>query len=213
MSLVMFDYDGVIVDSFQEVRRDFIAACRKHGFEIDEKIFETLHDDNCYKMMREKYGLEDKEVDAIVKEYEQISKDNSNLKIFEGMKEAIEKIAQEHTIVIITSNTSQNVAAFLEKNGIKGIKDILGADLEQSKIKKINKAVQLYPTDPAYYVGDTTGDIIEGKKAGVITVAVSWGWHKAEKLKKFEPDYLVYSPQELLMLFCAEESSKLNKKR
>jgi len=209
----MFDYDGVIVDSFQDVRRDFIAACCKHGFEIDEKTFETLHDDNCYKMMREKYGLEDKVVDAIIKEYEQISKNNLNLKIFEGMKEAIEKIAQKHSIVIITSNTSQNVAAFLERNGIKGIKDILGADLEQSKIKKIAKAVQLYSADLDYYVGDTTGDVIEGKKAGVITVAVSWGWHKAEKLKQFEPDYLVNSPQELVMLFCAEESSKPKKKR
>ena len=44
---------------------------------------------------------------------------------------------------------------------------------------------------PAYYVGDTKGDMIEGKKAGAVTVAVTWGWHTADNLAEASPDHTV----------------------
>ena len=45
--------------------------------------------------------------------------------------------------------------------------------------------------DEIYYVGDTKGDMIEGKQAGAVTVAVTWGWHTAENLAQASPDHLV----------------------
>ena len=50
---------------------------------------------------------------------------------------------------------------------------------------------------PAFYVGDTKGDMIEGKQAGAVTVAVTWGWHSTEKLTEGSPDYMVHTPTEL----------------
>ena len=51
-----------------------------------------------------------------------------------------------------------------------------------------------------YYVGDTTGDIKEGKQAGIKTVGVTWGWHSKEKMAAAGPNYLVDHPRELLQL-------------
>jgi phosphoglycolate phosphatase len=61
--------------------------------------------------------------------------------------------------------------------------------------KKYNVALQ-----DIYYIGDTTGDIKEGKQAGVKTVGVTWGWHSKEKMAAAKPDYLFDSSQELLQL-------------
>jgi len=61
--------------------------------------------------------------------------------------------------------------------------------------KKYNVVLQ-----DIYYIGDTTGDIKEGKQAGVKTVGVTWGWHSKEKMAAAEPDYLFDNPQELLKL-------------
>ncbi len=33
--------------------------------------------------------------------------------------------------------------------------------------------------------------MIEGKKAGAVTVAVTWGWHTADNLTEASPDHMV----------------------
>ncbi len=204
MSLVMLDYDGVIVDSYDQDYVDFIQACRAHGFEINSKDeYDRLLDDNCFKLMKEYYGLDEGTIDAILKECEKISGNHLNMAIFKGMQSAIKKIAEKHTAIVITSNISAIVSTVLRNNGITEFEDILGADKEKSKIKKIRRAMELYPVDTAYYIGDTAGDMIEGREAGVTTIAVTWGWHSVERLKKTDPDYLVNTPEELTALLCS----------
>lgn len=47
------------------------------------------------------------------------------------------------------------------------------------------------------YVGDMTHDIEAGKKAKLITVAVSWGYQPKEKLLKTNPDFLIENLNQL----------------
>ena len=51
------------------------------------------------------------------------------------------------------------------------------------------------------YFGDMVLDIKAGKKAGVKTVAVSWGYQPREKLKKVDPDFLIDDPLEIKEIF------------
>jgi len=199
----MFDYDGVIVDSFEQVCSDFIKACRTHGFAINEKDFNCFHDDNCYRVMKEQYGLSEEIINEILQEFEQITAKPMHLSIFDGIKDAIKKIAEIHTVVVITSNISANVRQVLYKNGITEFEDVVGAEKEKSKIKKISWAMKSHPSDIPYYIGDTAGDMIEGRQAGAKTIAVTWGWHSADRLKKANPDYLVNTPGELAAFLCS----------
>ncbi|NLN20894.1 MAG: HAD family hydrolase [Syntrophomonadaceae bacterium] len=204
MGLVMFDYDGVIVDSYDQDYVDFVQVCRTHGLEINSKEeYDRLLDDNCYKVMKEYYGLDEGTIDAILKEWEKMSVNYVNLPIFKGIKDAIKKIAEQHRVIVITSNLSELVSTVLGKNGITEFEDILGADVEKSKVKKIRRAMKSYPSDISYYIGDTAGDMIEAREAGAKTIAVSWGYQSAERLKKADPDYLVNSPEELTALLCS----------
>ena len=50
-------------------------------------------------------------------------------------------------------------------------------------------------------MGDTVGDILEAREAGVCTVGAAWGWHGAERLLRAAPDHLAHSPSDLLDLF------------
>lgn len=52
------------------------------------------------------------------------------------------------------------------------------------------------------YVGDSPGDMAAGKNAGAYTVAVTWGYHPAEKLRALDPapDMVIDSPADLLAL-------------
>lgn len=208
MGLVMFDYDGVIVNSQEFFLPDFLAACHENGFtepKGSEDIM-ALFEDNVFQSMMKK-GLAPDIIDKILKSYETKAKLHvDRIKTFAGIDKALKKISAGNTVYIITSNLSDVTAAVLRRNGIECFDGVLGADVEKSKIKKIQMVMQQHPDLQAYYVGDTCGDMVEGKEAGAITVGVTWGWHGAERLKAGMPDHLVDSPEQLAGLLCSSRT-------
>lgn len=202
MSLIMFDYDGVIADSLEAHVKSFLAAFHEHGvtsLNTAQDII-NLYNDNVYESMRH-LGLSEGEIDEILDSYNtKQEKILDQIDFFENMAHTLNELTLSHKVYIITSNIAEVVLLKLAKNGVKGIKGIMGSETAKSKIKKINLAMELHPELKAYYVGDTKGDIEEGKQAGVFTVGVAWGWHGPDKLKDSNPDYLLYEPGELIEL-------------
>jgi len=199
VALVMFDYDGVIVDSLEVFTTRFSQACRENGFKevnASEDVL-GLFDGNVYETMMRR-GLKESTIDNILKRYEVLqAKQLANLELFDGIGEALKLISEKHEVYVITSNLSSATIRVLNQNGIECFKDVIGAEKEKSKIKKIMRTMSLHPGMPAYYVGDTKGDMIEGKRAGTQTIGVTWGWHTHDKLKEGSPDHLFNTPEEL----------------
>lgn len=206
MALVMFDYDGVIVDSLDIFTLRFSQACREYGFDQIKAPNDVLglFEGNVYETMRQ-CGLDVITIDNILKRYEVLQGVQlGKLELFKGMGEALAQISEKHDIYVITSNLSSATIQVLNQNGIDSFKGVLGAEQEKSKIKKILTIMALHPGMPAYYVGDTKGDMVEGKEAGTQTIGVTWGWHTSEKIKEGSPDYLVFTPLELVNLLNQE---------
>jgi CRISPR-associated protein Cas8b1/Cst1 subtype I-B len=67
------------------------------------------------------------------------------------------------------------------------------ADIIKKVIKKDNTKYE-----KIFYVGDETRDIEAAKKAGIQSIAVSWGYLSREILEKYKPDYIIDNPKELL---------------
>ena len=203
-ALVMFDYDGVIVDSIEVFSAAFMAACSKNDFyAISSRAhLLDLFDRNLFEALRD-LGLDAPKISQILQTFEtEISGRLDAMKLFSGMAAALKAIAHGNHVYIITSNVSHLVSRVLRSHGVDCIEDVLGAEKEKSKAKKIRQTKARYTNFPAYYVGDTTGDIIEGKKADTLTIAVTWGWHDAGKLAQADPDFMVSSPRELTELLC-----------
>lgn len=199
MALVMFDYDGVIVDSLDIFVSRFSQACLENGFQGLNEPGDVISffDGNVYETMLSR-GIRESVIDSILKRYELLQNEQlTNLELFAGIGKALQRIAEQHHIYVITSNLSSATRQILEMNGIHCFNDVIGAEKEKSKIKKIQRVKALHPGIPAYYVGDTKGDMIEGKKAGTKTIGVTWGWHTPEKIREGDPDYLVRTPEEL----------------
>ncbi len=201
-SVLMFDFDGVIVDSFEIDVREFIDACQEMGlYDINspEDVLE-LFDGNVYEMLLEK-GLSKSGIDDLIKLHEiKMEPHLKDLELFDGMKECLTTLSKNNIIYIITSNSSKTVEGTLRKYEINFIEEILGVENEKSKVKKISNIIEKFPKHPSYYIGDTIGDIIEGKKAGAKTIGVTWGWHGKEKLISADPDYIVEEPFALISL-------------
>jgi phosphoglycolate phosphatase len=201
-ALVMFDYDGVIVDSFELFSACFMKACHQNKFyklNSREKVL-ALFETNIFEAMLD-FGLDENSINRILETFKSdIDAYQNDLRMFDGMPDTLKKISENNKIVIITSNVTGAAKRVLQNNGVSCFEDVLGAEKEKSKVKKIRQTMARYPGLPAYYIGDTKGDMIEGRKAGAITVAALWGWHAVKKLEEGSPDHLVPSPKALLDL-------------
>jgi len=68
---------------------------------------------------------------------------------------------------------------------------------KETKIKKIMDKHDLLPRD-VIYIGDETRDIDSAKKAGVRSIAVTWGWNGRDLLRRHDPEYIVDTFEEII---------------
>jgi len=199
---IIFDYDGVIIDSYEIFIDHFIEACKIQGFPqiAGEEEFLKLYEKNMYKSMFEMGMTKDQILKIVLYMKKQLIKNQYKIRLFPNIYETIKKLSQKNYLFIVTSNETTVVKKYLESKNIDFITEILGSDIEPSKIKKIKSIKTKYVADNYYYIGDTSGDILEGKKAKVKTIAVSWGWFDKKRLEKTNPDFLIQKPKDLLKI-------------
>jgi phosphoglycolate phosphatase len=179
--------------------KNFIKACKKQGFEsiATKKDFLKLFENNMYESMFAMGMTRDQILKIVYFMRDALTENQDKINVFKGIYETLEKLSKENELVIVTSNETKVVNNFLKSRNLEFFNEIYGSDKEASKIEKIRKIKGKYPNSNYFYIGDTEGDIIEGRKAGVKTVAVSWGWHEKERLEKLKPDFIIYHPEEI----------------
>jgi len=203
MKLFLFDFDGVLVDSL-DVYEKTVTACL---IKINQPLtrgreeFLELFEGNFYESLVQK-GVD---LEAFMKASIDILAQVKikDIKPIEDVVPVVEELHKKHCLIVISSNETASIKEALELFKYDGyFREILGSDFMLSKKDKILYATKKYqlPPDDIYYIGDTTGDIKEGKQAGVKTVGVTWGWHGKEKMAVAKPDYLFDQPKELLTL-------------
>ena len=189
--MFVFDFDGVIADSFQQVTDIFHKVGKEYNIIVNSKDdLARLYENNIFDSLRKKGLSEDNIQEMILKIRNEQEK--LEIKMFPGMKTFLKEI----DFIVITSNIGSIVKKYLNKHNLKP-KRVIGAEHETSKVKKILKI----KNNKIFYVGDTVGDIKEGKQAKVKTVAVTWGFHNKELLKKENPDFIVDSITELQNIY------------
>ena len=203
MKLFLFDFDGVLVDSL-DVYEKTVTDCLKiinQPLPRGREEFLELFEGNFYESLVKRGVDLDKFIVSSVNILAGV--DYSEMKPFGAMRPVLNELKKNHPLVVISSNDTPTIQEALRLYNFNGIfQEILGSDFMFSKKEKILYAAKKYSAAPndIYYIGDTTGDIKEGKQAGIKTVGVTWGWHSKEKMAAVKPDYLFDTPQELLQL-------------
>ena len=203
MKLLLFDFDGVLVDSLDVYEKTVTLCLAKinHPLKRGRQEFLELFDGNFYEMLAKKGVALDKFMTASVEILSQVN--YKEIKPFDAMWPVLQELKKKHCLIVISSNDTPTIQEALRLYGFEDIfQEILGSDFMLSKKNKILYAIKKYSVMPEdiYYIGDTIGDIQEGKQAGVKTIGVTWGWHDKAKMATSGPDHLFDDPQELLQL-------------
>jgi phosphoglycolate phosphatase len=203
MKLLLFDFDGVLVDSLDVYEKTVTLCLEKinQPLKRGRQEFLELFDGNFYESLAQKGVNLGKFMSASV---DILSKVNySEIKPFTAMHPVLTKLRENNLLLVISSNDTVSINEALKLYNFDGIfQEILGSDFMLSKKEKILYVIKKYQVMPEdiYYIGDTIGDIKEGKQAGVKTIGVTWGWHNKIKMASSNPDYLFDDPQDLLRL-------------
>lgn len=200
-----FDYDGVLVDSLEDLLGKACEAqrCTGAGRQPTKEDFETISNLTFIHLARRIGILEERFCDFQSNLFELLEEDSGNVRLFGGVGEVIRKLAEEHVLVVITSNLKEAVERVLRQNGLaESFSLILDGRAAGSKSDKIALAQRRFGrgSDDTFMIGDVVSDIREGKIAGVKTVAVTWGYQSRELLLGESPDYVADSPDDLLVI-------------
>lgn len=197
----MFDHDGVLVDSLSVFTAAFTAACREHGHPeiVTAADVVALFHDNVYECMRAR-GMAPDAIRAIIADTAAALAVAADLHPFPGVAELLRGLSRSFDVVVVTSNEAAVVRAFLARAGLAdAVAEILGVEVDASKVNKIATVMARYPGQSrCLYVGDTSGDMLEGAAAGATPIGAGWGWHGPAVLSAAGAAYVATTPADLL---------------
>ncbi len=119
--------------------------------------------------------------------------------LYEDLEKALALLSAKYSLYIVSNCQSGYIEVFLEATGFgkyfKG--HLCNGDNNLDKGSNIALIAQNYSMESPVYVGDTMGDFLSCRKAGVPYVFASYGFGKLP-----EPDKIITKPMDLVDLFC-----------
>jgi len=199
----IFDFDGTIADTFALTVKINTQLAPKFGFGlITPEHIKTFRRYGAKALIDSLHISPPKLAQYLLAVKKEMGKQISNLKPLPGISLAVKDLKKANFIGILTSNKTENVNLFLKANDldifdfVHSEKNIFG---KAPVLKKLIKKYKLNSKE-TYYVGDEPRDIEAAKSAGLISVAVTWGFSDEDLLKSGHPDYIINKPSELLKI-------------
>lgn len=181
---ILFDFDGVLVDSLDMC---FETSIEANNIPKDLEFYRRLFDGNIFDGLKKyKKPTKNKNMDF----YSVYGPKLMKLGLNPNAEKMLKILSKQHLLFIVSATPGKLIETFFKKQGVlKYFKEILGSDLHKSKVYKINYALKKFKLLPqnCLFVTDTLGDILEARKCGVPSIAVTGGFHLKRTLLKGKP--------------------------
>lgn len=206
IELIIFDLDGTLIDSRQDIVNAVNHTLRK--IHLKEKSLSEISsfigagvEDLIRKSIRGKENCCFEEaLSTFVEYYKKHSLDNTRL--YPGVKEILRYFDKKRKVIVTNRRYEFAVNAMRALDIYDCFENISGEDnlgcMKPSSCP-LDKAMNQLHTDKekTIIVGDMDIDILAGKNAGILTCAVTYGIGKGEDILKAGPDYTIDSLAEL----------------
>jgi 2-phosphoglycolate phosphatase len=202
---VLFDLDGTLVDSIpliadtlRETLRERFPELRFSAAEIDAMIGPPL------RATFARFTADPDLIEAMIGRYRERYQETElkRVRIYPGAAETLAALKRRGVrLGLVTTKFTASAMPSLLHFDIARLFDVI-VGLETVKNHKphpepVLKALAAFPYRQAVMVGDTEGDLIAGRAAGILTCAVGWSTKK-DALAALRPDFWINDFAELI---------------
>lgn len=203
-SLIIFDWDGTLMDSVGLIVDAMRYAAEKHGLTVTDEATKSIIGIALVDAFPMLFPNDSDKYDELLATYSKYYvKHCDNEKLFDGVKELISDLhAQGKTLAIATGKKRKGLKRVLPNSGIQAFFTLTKTADEtagkpnplmlQAILSETGKAVE-----DAVFVGDSIHDIRMANAIQMDSIAVSYGCEKADVLAKEQPTKLVTTINEL----------------
>ena len=207
--LIVFDFDGTLVDSRRLIVESHRVVFGEFGFSRPSEDDSLSLIGISLELVLSQLAGPDAPIDKMVAAYQRLlpllRADAAYAEVpFGGAADLLAVLAEQNGVVlgIATGHVSHAIAPALERFGWKNhFRTVQTADKAPSKPHPGMLLQALRETDvnaeDAVMIGDTQFDMDMAQAAGVRGVAVSWGYHRADRLRGTGASRVVHDMKEL----------------
>ncbi|HET7010630.1 MAG TPA: HAD hydrolase-like protein [Anaerolineales bacterium] len=205
MRAALFDYDGVLADTLDDMLRLAGETCAEMGYlrtptAADLDALET--------MSFVDYGIQlgipaDRAQEFARRTMARFEARPRPPEIFAGMDDVVRRAARRGQVGIVTGSSARAVLRFIEAHRLGAHLDVLiPVEHPGSRADRIRAALALLGRRPeeACLIGDAVSDVRAGREVGVRSIAVAWGHQSPTRLEAAGADHVVDSPGALIEL-------------
>ena len=192
-SLVIFDLDGTLLDSFPWFVRNVNGVADRFGF---RKIAEHEIDGLRHRPAREilgHLGIPLWKLPRIARHMQRMmAEDAVSAPLFDGAAEVLRALASAgHRLALVTSNSEANARAKLGDSATLFAHFACATSIfgKAAKFRRVLKQARVAASE-TLAIGDETRDIEAARAAGIGCGAVTWGYAAPQALRALNPDLI-----------------------
>lgn len=203
--LYLFDLDGTLVDSATDICSAVRQALAEAGVDgLSEPYLRSFIGHHLFDLFREVLPAStQQDHERLLARYRAIylARRHASTRVYPGVEETLTSLGGLKSTA--TTKSSETARQVLELFGLaRHFHHVQGTDGFPSKpapdvILKSLERLGVRPED-CLLVGDAAPDMEAGRRAGVRTCAVTWGYGDLEAMRAHQPDFWIASPVELL---------------
>lgn len=201
--LIIFDFDGTLVDSGPWMARALNGVAAQFGFrQVGEAEIEALRGRDSRSVIRE-LGVPLWRLPAIARHMRRLVEESDHTPpLFPGIAAMLQAVAAGRTLAVVSSNTERAIRRALGPE-LAGLFAVYACEAsmfgKRAKFRRVLKLTGI-PASAALAIGDETRDIEAARAAGVACGGVTWGYATPELVRSQAPDHLFESPADIMAL-------------
>lgn len=205
---VIFDLDGTILDTLDDLANSLNACLAMHGFpartiqEVRRFVGNGIH-----KLVERGVpeGTDSAKIEAVFADFRVYYKQHCDdmTKPYDGIMRLLKQLREDGYQLAVVSNKADEAVQILCEQYFHGIFAVTVGEREDVKKKPAPDSVYAVLQElgieksQAVYVGDSEVDIETARNAGMNCISVSWGFRDTEELLANGASDVIAAPKEI----------------
>lgn len=200
---LIFDFDGTLANTMGAAMDVYNKLAETYSFRTVTAEEIPIIQDFEVKELLKYLGVSKLRLPALLaRGRKELRRDITKIELNVGLEEILPVLREQCTCFgILTSNSTENVEAFLEAKGLRHLFTFISSTSKLSgkhkHLRAIEKTFSL-ERSKMLYVGDESRDIRASQKAGIHVAAATWGFNSQTALERQNPTHILQNPSDLL---------------